>query len=182
MPRDNILVVTISCLTSISLNSFLSFSAVYLTLLLTMSGLSVASTVLVLYFHHKADKYSDYIGRRVKHDVHNSKLYRICKDNSRSNNNRRKTTSLTKNGVKPSSERLLQDSFEIEDSDGQQSSEDNRSCCLKLHWKCAQWRRQRKSKPLGIEFAAKLDRIMFFVVTILTIMSTVISMVLLIYW
>lgn len=143
-----------------------------------MSGLSVASTVLVLHFHHHADIQA--IPKLIS-EVHNSRVYNVQRSKSINNNRCRKTSGIIKDNTRPSSEKLLQDYMEVEDSAGQSDSEVN-DCCRKLRYKLEDWRRRRKRQPLGREFAEKLDRGLFCTVTVLTVVSTVIVMVLLIYW
>ncbi|XP_069113456.1 acetylcholine receptor subunit alpha-L1-like isoform X1 [Argopecten irradians] len=160
----------------------ISILAVYLTILLTLSGLSVASTVMVLHFHHREKRLkTSHVTERVDDVVHNTRLYKVCRPNA--NNNRRKTTQITKNGLRPSTEKLLQDYMEIDDSEANPVEE---NCCTNCVSKLARWRcctRSRKPhKYLGKEFAQKLDNVLFCIVTILTVLSTVIAMILLIYW
>ncbi|KAJ8302592.1 hypothetical protein KUTeg_018988 [Tegillarca granosa] len=154
-----------------------SILAVYLTILLTLSGLSVASTVMVLYFHHRDNcfQYPSY----NEDVVHNSRLYRIGRA-STINNNRRKQK-LNKNGVRPSSEQLLQEYMEA-DSENHQSSDGNVSCCARLRKRCKRYRRTRSNSRNRVArgFANKLDRVLFCIVIILTILSTVIVMFLLV--
>ncbi|XP_061188762.1 neuronal acetylcholine receptor subunit alpha-7-like [Saccostrea echinata] len=152
-----------------------SILAVYLTILLTMSGLSVASTVLVLHFHHHADMNSS------PNRMRNSRVYDVQRANSINNNRCRKSSSMRKGNTRPSSEKLLEDYMEVDDS-GDQSSTEVNVCCRKLRLKLESWRRRRKRRTLGRQFAEKLDRALFCTVTVLTIASTVVVMVLLIYW
>jgi hypothetical protein len=152
--------------------------AVYLTILLSMSGLSVASTVLVLHFHHHADIQA--IPKLIS-EVHNSRVYNVQRSKGINNNRCRKNSGIKKENNRPSSEQLLQDYMEVEDSADQSDSEAH-DCCRKLRYKVENWRRRRKRRTLGREFAEKLDRGLFCTVTVLTVLSTIIVMVLLIYW
>lgn len=163
--------------------SFIFFIAVYLTILLTMSGLSVASTVLVLHFHHHADiNSSSMMSNHVIKDVHNSRVYNVQRTHSINNNRCRKGSGLSKTDPRPSSERLLEDYMEVDDSGGEQSGSEVNVCCRKLRLKLERWGRRRKRRVLGRNFAQKLDRFLFCTVTVLTLASTVVVMILLIYW
>lgn len=71
--------------------------------------------------------------------------------------------------------------MEVEDSEDQARSEVN-VFCRKLRTKLENWQKRRKRRVLGREFAEKLDRALFCTVTVLTLASTVIVMILLIYW
>lgn len=155
------------------------FVAVYLTILLTMSGLSVASTVLVLHFHHHADMNAS--PNHLMNDVRNSRVYNTQRSHSINNNRCRKGSGIGKNEARPSTEKLLEDYMEVEDSEDQVRSEVN-VCCRKLRTKLENWQKRRKRRVLGREFAEKLDRALFCTVTVLTLASTVIVMILLIYW
>lgn len=167
---------------NLSCSNFISsiFSlAVYLTILLTMSGMSVASTVLVLHFHHHADMNAS--PSHLMNDVRNSRVYKTQRSHSINNNRCRKGSGIGKSEAIPSTEKLLEDYMEVEDSEDQARSEIN-VCCRKLRTKLENWQKRRKRRVLGREFAEKLDRALFCTVTVLTLGSTVIVMILLIYW
>jgi hypothetical protein len=74
-----------------------------------MSGLSVASTVLVLFYHHRNKNIGIKYPDRTP-DVHSTRLYRV-KRPEKENNNRH--NGLSRNGVQPSTERLLADYMAI---------------------------------------------------------------------
>ncbi|CAG2196005.1 unnamed protein product [Mytilus edulis] len=153
-----------------------SILAVYLTMLLSLSGLSVASTVLVLYFHHRNKSRGNRYPDRTN-EIHTSRLYRI---NRPENNNRNK--SLSKNGMKPSTERLLDDYMDIADSSENFSVEEKDSCCKSIRKKFKRRTHSCQCHTSSSTFADRLDRAMFIVVTILTVLSTAVAMILLVYW
>lgn len=145
-------------------------------MLLSLSGLSVASTVLVLYFHHRNKSRGNRYPDRTN-EIHTSRLYRI---NRPENNNRNK--SLSKNGMKPSTERLLDDYMDIADSSENFSVEEKDSCCKSIRKKFKRRTHSCQCHTSSSTFADRLDRAMFIVVTVLTVLSTAIAMILLVYW
>lgn len=152
-------------------------SAVYLTILLCMSGLSVASTVLVLFLHHKEGAYrirwSDY-----GHEVHNSRYYRVYRS-PRSNNNRNMHTG--KNGIKPSvSQSLLRDKYNKEsdiDTEPVSSLDDEEECQNRCKY-CFSWKKTLVNQ-ITKRFVRKVDTVLFWIVTILTCLTTVTILIIL---
>jgi hypothetical protein len=143
-----------------------------------MSGLSVASTVLVLFYHHRNKNIGIKYPDRTP-DVHSTRLYRV-KRPEKENNNRH--NGLSRNGVQPSTERLLADYMEMADSSDNVSYDEKESCWKAMRKTCRSQLANCQCNTRSRTFADNLDRTMFLVVTILTILSTIVAMVLMVYW
>lgn len=149
-----------------------------------MSGISVASTVWVLYVHHK-----EFTPRWARHfeEVHESKFHKIyrpkektCNNNSKGNTNLRRAQNIS-NGTCPSpsvSQRLL----DIKDVEATlevlDDSDDSRACAKRLCTLICDSAKQRanavRQHPSG-----KMDKILFWIVGVLTAIATATMLILL---
>ena len=164
---------------------FSVFSAVYLTFLLCMSGISVASTVWVLYVHHK-----EFTPRWARHfqEVHETKFHRVCRPNEKPCNNNSEGTNLKRpqnvtNGTCPSpspsvNQRLLEMKETEATLDILDDAEDARDCAKRLCDIICDRAGQRfgtvRQHPSG-----RMDKILFWFVGVLTAIATLTMLVLL---